>query len=321
MEDSKGTLDVLQERLDVIKKYQKRTWITLVIVAFIVLAGVCAVFVLRPGAITPAVAGDPTPGAPETAIPPSAVPAATPEPTPEPMSVQSAIQTAVPAATPEPASMQTFFQSPAAPDQDYLDRILQSAIEVNTADEFTNALSAGKTIVVKKDINLNDNSYFLRDVSALVIDEGVTLTITSPNLYPDCTIVNFGEIIVADYGRMLFYHEPDYACIGKVSISGSNASVGFNTGKIGADEIVYFLSEGSLFNELNIVAASSDENLVEILIDHDIVIPARKTLWINAESVLHVPEGVTLTNNGFVRYHNEPIIEGKIVGTGKEYYA
>jgi hypothetical protein len=251
----------------------------------------------------------------------SGIQSTAPAATPEPASMQSDIQSTAPVTTPESEIIQSFFQSPAAPDQDYLDRLLQSAIDVNTVNEFTDALKTCNTIVVKKDMDLSGNDYFFQDIPALVIDEGVTLTITSLNFYPNCSIVNFGEIIVADYGRMIFFHEPDYSCIGKISIKGSNAVVGLNTGKkIGADEVAYFLSEDSLFNGLYIVAASSGKNLVEILIDHDIVIPAGKTLWINADSVLHVPEGVTLTNNGFIRYQNKPIIEGKIIGTGKEFY-
>lgn len=203
------------------------------------------------------------------------------------------------------------------PSPSYVKQLRKNAVKVNTEKEFADALKTAYIIELKKDITLSDNLVTLDDINVLVIDEGVTLTITSMNFHASCVIVNLGEIIVKDPGRMIFYSEPDYSCIGKISTRGRYAQISYNSGKIGDEEIAYFLSEDSLFNSLSIVAGSSDEKLVEILVDHDIVIPAGKTLWINSESVLHVSKGVKLTNNGTLIYFNEPIIEGKIVGIGE----
>lgn len=279
--------EALKERLDAIMKYQKRTWITPVFSTAIVIMAVCTVCVLGAGAAAPSAPGDYKADALEAA------------------SMQSVPPSAAPAATPDPA---------------YLTLLRQNAIDVNTDKEFADALKTAYVITLKKDIILSDEYISLSNINALVIDEGVTLTVTSPNFYPECPIVNLGEILVDGNGRMLFYHEPDYSCIGKVIIKGRDAEIGFNAGKIDADEIAYFLREGSLYNALNIVASASDGKPVEILIDHDIVIPAGKALWINIESVLHVPEGVTITNNGTIRYNRRPIIEGKIDGIGKVFY-
>ncbi len=199
----------------------------------------------------------------------------------------------------------------------YVKQLRKNAVKVNTEKEFANALKTAYVIELKKDITLSENLVTLDDINALVIDEGVTLTVTSMNFHATCAIVNLGEIIVKDSGRMIFHSEPDYSCIGKISTRGRFAQIAFNSGKIGADEMTYFLSEDSLYDSLNIVASSSDGKPVEILVDHDIVIPASKTLWINSGSVLHVSKGVKLTNNGTISYFNEPIIDGKIVGIGE----
>ena len=126
---------------------------------------------------------------------------------------------------------------------------------------------------------------------------------------------------MTDSGRLMFFSEPDYATIGKISVKGKNAKILYGgAGKIGAEAIAYYLSEDSLFNELSLTPPYREGEIVEILVDQDITIPAGKTLWMNAHSVLHVAEGVTLTNNGAIRYNVEPIVDGKIDGIGKVVY-
>lgn len=283
--------EVLKERLNAIMKYQKRTRTTVVISTVIVIAAIGAACVLGAGAITPSVKGDNNVAALEAT------------------SMQSALPASTPSASPSPTPIPTL-------DPVYLMQLRSEPADVNTEKEFADALNTANAIVVKKDITLSDNFISLRNMNSLVIDEGVTLTITCPNFIPDCTIINHGKILIDGVGRMIFYHEPDYTKIGKIRVTGSDAKICFNTGKINADEIAHYLGENSLFNELSIVASEH----VEILVDHDIVIPAGKTLWLNSESVLHVPKGVTLTNNGAILYYNDPIIEGKIEGTGKVSY-
>lgn len=244
----------------------------------------------------------------------------TPSPTIPPTPTPTPIPTPTP--TPEPTPIQSFFPLPSpvvTPAPEYLNKLRKNAAEVNTDQEFNKALKSAYVIELKKDITLSGDIY-LRSINALIIDEGVTLTITSLNFLADCTIVNLGEIIVEDQGRMIFHTEPNYSYIGKISIKGRDAKICFNAGKISGDKIAYFLREGSLFNQLSIVASSSGKKPVEILIKHNIFIPAGKTLWINSMSVLHVKKGVTLTNDGAIRYYNKPIIEGKIDGIGKVVY-
>ncbi len=203
------------------------------------------------------------------------------------------------------------------PSPSYVKQLRKNAVKVNTEKELAVALNTAYVVELKKDITISDEFVTLDDINVLVIDEGVTLTVTCMNFYASCAIVNLGEIVVKDSGRMIFYSEPDYSCIGKISTRGTDAEIAFFSGKIGDEEIAYFLCENSLYNALSVVASSSDGKLVEILVDRDIVIPAGKTLWINSDSVLHVSKGVKLTNNGTIIYFNEPIMEGKIGGIGE----
>ncbi len=315
--------EVLKERLSVIMKYQKRTWITLVISTVIIIIAISAVCVLGAGAAPSSAPSDYRADAVEPASIQSVLPTAAPEAATQSVSIQSDTPGAASEATTQPAPMQSFFptSSPALTlDPVYLNDLRQNAVVVNTENEFVDALNTAYVIELAKDITISDEFITLKYINALIIDEGVTLTVTCMNFHASCAIVNLGEIIVEDSGRMIFYSEPDYSSIGKISVKGRDAEICYNTGKIGAEEIAYFLSEDSLYNSLYIVASSSDEKLVEILVDHDIVIPAGKTLWINSDSVLHVAEGVTLTNNGAILYYNKPVIEGKIDGIGKVGY-
>ncbi len=303
--------EVLKERLDAIMKYQKRTWLTMVLSTVIVIIAVGAVCILGAGAITPSIKGVNNVAALEAASMQSAPPASTPaedDLTADALKA-AAMQSALPSSTPA-----------STPDPEYVKQLRKSGVNVNTVAEFANAMKGAYVIVIKKDMTLSDDTYYLDDINALVIDKGVTLTVNSPNFYAECVIVNLGEIVIEDPGRMVFYHEPDYSCIGKISRTGRDAEICFNAGLATAESIYYYLHEGSLFTSLNIVASSSGNNPVEIRIDHDVTIPAGKRLWLNIYSVLHVPEGVTLTNNGTITGINKPIIEGKIVGIGKKLF-
>ena len=200
------------------------------------------------------------------------------------------------------------------PDPEYLKLLRENGVDVSTEAEFMTALETAHVIIVKDDIVLSSDHISLENINVLVIDEGVTLTITTLNFYAECKIVNLGEILVL--GRMIFYSEPDYTMIGKVRIEG-DAEIGFNAGQLRADDIDYFLNKKTLYNSLNIVASSNDGKPVEIIIDNDIAIPPGKTLWINSDSVLRVNKGVTLTNNGRIIGYNDPIVEGNIYGIGK----
>ncbi len=327
--------EVLKERLNVIMRYQKRTWITLVVSTVIVVAAVCAVCVFGAGAAPSAAPGNnkvdalaavaiqspsATPVAtPESASLQSVLPSAAPEEEAQPVSLES--PSTAPEAAMQPAPVQSFFASPAqTPDPDYINELRKDAIEVSTEEEFADALNTADVVVLKKDLTLDDEFVTLEDLEALVIDEGVTLTVTCLNLHATCEIVNLGEIIVADSGRLMFFSEPDYSTIGKISVIGKDAKILYGAGKVGAEAIAYYLSDDSLFNELSLTPPYRDGEIVEILVDQDIEIAAGKTLWMNAHSVLHVAEGVTLTNNGAIRYYVEPIIDGKIDGIGKVVY-
>ena len=210
-------------------------------------------------------------------------------------------------------------------DQEYFKLLRENGVNVSTEDEFMAALETANIIIVKNNMTLGAPIIELKNINVLVIDEGVTLKITTPNFYADCKIVNFGEILIADHGadhgRMLFSFEPDYTMLGKVRTEGRNNEISFSIAidrKDAADDIAYFLHPNSIYTTLNITGYSSVGELAEIIINKDITIPAGKTLWINYNSVLRVNEGVNLTNNGTIICYNQPIVEGKISGIGKQ---
>lgn len=203
-------------------------------------------------------------------------------------------------------------------ESEYLKLLSENGVNVSTENEFMEALETANVIIVKKNITLRSEFISLRNINVLVIDEGITLTVTSPNFIPECIIVNLGEILVADNGRMIFYNEPDYNMIGKIRAEGRDARICFNAGQIKAADIANFLNENSIYNTVNIVASSSDGKFAEIIIDKDITIPVGKTLWINDQSVLHVNRDVTLINNGTIICYNKPVVEGSIYGIGKQ---
>ncbi len=325
--------EVLKERLNVIMKYQKRTWIAVAVSTVIVVAAVIAVCVFGAGAVpssapvdykVDALQGDLPSATPEATVAAVNVqPSTAPKATIQPVSIQSDTPSMASETSTQPEPIQSFYESSStlqAPDPDDINELRKNAIEVGTKSEFADALLTANVIVLKKDITIDDEFMTLEDIKALVIDEGVTLTVTCMNLHAKCAIINLGEIIVADSGRLMFFSEPDYATIGKISVKGKNAKILYGAGKVGAEAIAYFLSEDSLFNELSLTPPYREGETVEILVDQDITIPAGKTLWMNAHSVLHVAEGVTLTNNGAIRYYVEPVVDGKIDGIGKVIY-
>lgn len=292
--------EVLKERLNMIMKYQKRTWLTLVISTVVVVAAVCAVFVFGAGAAPFSVPSD---NKADTLQ--SVLPSVTPDSSPIPVAIPSALPAVAPASKSEP---------------DYLYQLRQNAVEVNTAKEFSDALDTANVIVVKNNITLSDDEYSLKNLSALIINQDVTLKITSLNFKADSRIINLGEIVVTEGGRMIYYGEPDKSNIGNISIRGVYSQIAYFTNSITANKIAHILSDDSMFNWIYFVGSSSTEDAVKCTIDRDVVIPEGKAIWINYESVLYVPEGVTLTNNGAIHYFNDPIIEGKIDGTGDVVY-
>ena len=223
---------------------------------------------------------------------------------------RTSMESTIPAPVPKPE-----------PDPEYLKLLRENGVNVSTEDEFMQALETANVIIVKKNITLDTLIVELKNINVLVIDEGVTLKITTPNFYADCKIVNFGEILIADHGRMLFSFEPDYTMLGKIRTGGKNNEISFSMRidrKDAADDIAYFLHPNSIYTTLEIGGYSSVGELAEIIIDKDITIPAGKTLWISYNSVLRVNKGVSLTNNGTIICYNQPIVEGKISGIGKE---
>jgi len=106
--------EILKERLASIAKYQRRTWITLVLSTVMIMIAFCVVCLLGAIAIA-SPAGGYAAGAPEKTpmqiVLPSAAPAATPEPTP----MQSVLPSAAPAATPEPTPTPSATPAPASP--------------------------------------------------------------------------------------------------------------------------------------------------------------------------------------------------------------
>ncbi|MDR2911152.1 MAG: hypothetical protein LBV47_07315 [Bacteroidales bacterium] len=165
-------------------------------------------------------------------------------------------------------------------------------------------------MTISKDSVFMDYS---NNISAIIIEEGVTLTIQSWNFHVRCKFVNLGEVVVGNNGGINFAVEPAQA--GIINTTG-NAYVNLIADIMGADEIAAILDGDSIYNMLSLFDQSVRDGAAEIVIDKDIVIPAGKTLRIYQGSVLKINSGVTLTNNGTILYFIEPIVDGEIIGTG-----
>lgn len=169
--------------------------------------------------------------------------------------------------------------------------------------------SACKKIIVKKDLDVSGDFLRIGREKTLVIEKGVTVTVSMMNFVIEGQIVNGGIIKVS--GRIGFYVEsPD---IGKIeAVNGGEIS--FFSGAIGADMIAYYLSNNSIYTSLSLVPGEST-----IKIDRNLTIPKGKTLWLNSMCTLEVQKGVALTVNGKLETYNKPIINGTVIGDIKVY--
>ena len=142
----------------------------------------------------------------------------------------------------------------------------------------------------------------------LIINKGVTVTVSSYDCNIYGQIINKGKIIVT--GRLCFREEsPKIGNIKLANYDGTSEIIYFPI-YLDVDVIKKYFSSDSIYNSLIFTPGVEST----IVIDKNVTIPKGKTLRLNINCTLEVKKGVTLTIKGKVGTYNEPVIRGKVIG-------
>lgn len=200
--------------------------------------------------------------------------------------------------------------------------------DVRTFEELCDAIPqkiiAGKKSVILSTVTIKDNitvtdvnfkkEYHL--MTALIIDEGVTLTVNSPDFTVLGEFINNGTI----NGTGCLNIDAPIGGTGTVDTSGGLSVAIFD---VNTNEISQYLAEDSIYTSIiytNIEKPHSktvffpkrEQSFIEI--NSDLVIPKGKSIWLHVNCVLKVCEGAALKVNGKIETYNEPVIEGTVIG-------
>ncbi len=181
--------------------------------------------------------------------------------------------------------------------------------EVYSYEDFIDVFSLPyQTIEIKDDINISGNCVNLDRQKTLIINSGVTVTVSSYNFNISGQIINKGKIIVL--GRICFYEEsPEIGYI-KITDIGNKGEISYFPESLDVDIIKEYLSPDSIYTSLSFTPGVE----TIIMIDKNVTIPKDKSLWLNRYCTIKVKKGVTLTIKGKVQTYNQPVILGKVTG-------
>ncbi|MHC1693887.1 MAG: RCC1 domain-containing protein [Eubacteriales bacterium] len=183
----------------------------------------------------------------------------------------------------------------------------QSKIDVTTSAEFENALKNNvANITIKKDMKLSKNSYYIGNYTTIIVEKGVRLNIESLNFVVEGFLINRGIVSVS--GRILFQDE--LSRFGDIEPI-DNGEIAYYCGYVYLAEIERLFSTDSVFTSIVITPG----NECKIIIDRDYTLPENKHIWMNIYCTLVVKEGATLTVDGIIETYNQPILEGKVLGS------
>ena len=182
--------------------------------------------------------------------------------------------------------------------------------EVFSFPQFLEAYNSKvRIIIIKRSMDLSEDPPVSPTNKNIIIDTNVTLTVSSRNWGFSGLVENYGMIRVP--GRLSFGTESPN--IGDIRTVG-HGTISFSTGSIkgvGADMVEYYLGKNSIYDNLSMQPGPEKVNFK---IDRNLIIPESKSLWLNINCTLEVPEGVTLVVLGTLTTYNDPIVKGRVVG-------
>ena len=181
--------------------------------------------------------------------------------------------------------------------------------EVFSYEDFVDAISLPYQIIeIKGDIDITGDNVNLDKQKTLIIQPGITVTVSTRNFNIHGLIINKGRILVP--GRICFHKEsPEIGDI-KIVDNGYYGEISYFPESFDVDLIKKYLSPDSIYTSLSYTPGVE----TIITIDKNITIPDGKSLWLNSYCTLRVKKGVTLTINGKVTTFNQPDIRGKVTG-------
>jgi len=173
-------------------------------------------------------------------------------------------------------------------------------------------------VTIKADMTATGGYFKIDTHTALVIDEGVTLTVDCDNFSIMGEFTNNGTID----GRGHIYTDSPIGGKGRID-TGGGLKIGICDAD--ADELGRYLAEDSIYTEVvyinseyphfkSIFNMRPDGEKVFTTIKNDLVVPKGKSIWLNINGILKVCEGATLEILGEVKTFNEPVIEGTVIG-------
>lgn len=171
-------------------------------------------------------------------------------------------------------------------------------------------------VTIKADMIINGSFKVNQHISTiLIIDEGVTLTVNSPDFTIFNNFINNGTI----NGTGHVYVNAPIGGTGNV-----NTPVSLIDPE--TDELNEYLAEDSIYTSviyLNIEEGGYEKTMFFlkrddlksfVTIDKDLVIVEGKSLWLHANCTLKVREGATVKIDGKLETYNEPVINGTVIG-------
>jgi len=180
-------------------------------------------------------------------------------------------------------------------------------------------------ITIVKDITLYANGFYLNTIDKLIVKPDVTLTVKICNFNVSGLIENEGYIIVAPFGRITFYRESPN--IGNIKAVGNDPDSPFSPVLWDYGQIVItpntpalssfaeYLAPDSIYTAVGLYFGGNTENdMVEIVITEDFVIPKGKAIVMNICCIVVVPKGITLTVDGYIDTYHKPVVEGTLIG-------
>ncbi len=181
--------------------------------------------------------------------------------------------------------------------------------EVYSYEDFVDAISLPyETIEIKGDINIKGDQVDIDEQKTLIIDKGVSVTVSSYNCNIYGQIINKGKIIVS--GRICFREESPK--IGNIKITSYDriGEITYYPIYLDVDMIKKYLSPDSIYTSLSFTPGIE----ATVTIDENVTIPKGKTLRLNSYCTLKVNKRVILTIEGKVETYNKPVILGKVKG-------